>query len=417
MATAVPSGGTPYHFSAKVAILGDRGVGKTTLLDVGMVYKRGDRFRAITPANSNIPRVNAINGGNMGVSVRTHLFEVDRKSFQITFFDCPSYPRRNQTRYCAGVAAIVCVFDVSKIATYSFARLCLHAAATTLGPLAANVVRVLVGNTVGDGGEASRPRAVPAAAARAYAASQRRMAYVEAATVRGNGVKAVFDAVLGGIADNVPNPPEPSLLLSRGIKLGTGLLSNHHFRTVLFSNAWDRCEAWRNTDAPPAAKSRRAPDRPEQRGTTPPKKLEGAGAKAAEAEAQARKAEWWDKKERDRIEAQERKARENAARRAEVAREARALAAKPIRGSAIKKMHAKSDEKHRILGESRNSIDVRMQAKHQHEESVRARARKRTSAQVNKRATDYELLDRRLSEQYHRTQDVGRQTYSMLDLS
>ena len=28
-------------------------------------------------------------------------------------------------------------------------------------------------------------------------------------------------SVLGGIADNVPNPPEPSLLVHRGIKLGT----------------------------------------------------------------------------------------------------------------------------------------------------------------------------------------------------
>ena len=70
-----------------------------------------------------------------------------------------------------------------------------------------------------------------------------------------------------------------------------------------------------------------------------------------------------------------------------------------------------------LLGESRGSIDMRMKAKREHEAGVRARAQKRSQAAVSKRQTTMGLLDRRLSEQRHRQHDIGRQAYSMMDLS
>ena len=49
------------------------------------------------------------------------------------------------------MSAICAVFDVNRQATYDFAKNVMYAVSTTLGPQATNVVRVLVGNTPGDG--------------------------------------------------------------------------------------------------------------------------------------------------------------------------------------------------------------------------------------------------------------------------
>ena len=79
-----------YHFSFKVAICGDTGVGKTTLLE-----GEGASSYARTSGDTTV-----------GINFRVKFYEVDGQTYRVQFWDCPGAERymKLTSRYCAGAA-------------------------------------------------------------------------------------------------------------------------------------------------------------------------------------------------------------------------------------------------------------------------------------------------------------------------
>ena len=61
------------------------------------------------------------------------------------------------------------------------------------------------------------------------------MQYFETSGLNGAGVNEAFSALFSQVVASIPNPPEPSLLLKRGITIGRKLAENTRFRRALFS--------------------------------------------------------------------------------------------------------------------------------------------------------------------------------------
>ena len=60
------------------------------------------------------------------------------------------------------------------------------------------------------------------------------MDHFETAALSSRNVNEVFQNVFTQIVENLPKPPEPSLLLRKGVKLGGKMLSDPEFRQSLF---------------------------------------------------------------------------------------------------------------------------------------------------------------------------------------
>ena len=105
MSTSVEDLAGGYHFSFKVVICGDSGVGKTTLLDSEgtSAYSRG--------GNSD---------NTVGINFRIKFYEVEGQTYRVQFWDCPGAGRyRNlNSRFCAGAAGAILVFDVNNRITF-----------------------------------------------------------------------------------------------------------------------------------------------------------------------------------------------------------------------------------------------------------------------------------------------------------
>ena len=63
------------------------------------------------------------------------------------------------------------------------------------------------------------------------------MAYFETSCVTGSNCDAVFRSIFALVVESIPNPPEPSLLLKKGIKLGKKMLNDRKFKQALFATA------------------------------------------------------------------------------------------------------------------------------------------------------------------------------------
>ena len=71
-------------------------------------------------------------------------------------------------------------------------------------------------------------------------AQQHSCRYFETSALRNEKVPEVFSSLIERIVAQIPNPPEPSLLLQKRIQIGKSLAENKSFRAALF-------------DMPPAA--------------------------------------------------------------------------------------------------------------------------------------------------------------------
>ena len=93
-----------YHFSFKVVICGDSGVGKTSLLD-------GEGTSAYARASGD---------QGSGINFRVKFYEVEGKTYRVQFWDCPGAERyMNLTgRFSAGSAGAIIVFDVNNRASF-----------------------------------------------------------------------------------------------------------------------------------------------------------------------------------------------------------------------------------------------------------------------------------------------------------
>ena len=87
--------------------------------------------------------------------------------------------------------------------------------------------RVIVGN------KADGESQVTAAEALAFA-QKHNCKYFEAVALRNEQVSEAFSSLIARIVAQIPNPPEPSLLLRKRIKIGKQLADNKSFRAALF---------------------------------------------------------------------------------------------------------------------------------------------------------------------------------------
>jgi small GTP-binding protein len=202
-----------YHFSFKVAICGDTGVGKTTLLE-------GEKAQSYARTTGDT---------TVGINFRVKFYEVDGRTYRVQFWDCPGAERymKLTSRYCAGAAGAIFVFDVNNRATFDHISDWVRQVEKN-GP----ILKVLVGNKVDDNSRGSG-REVTSQEAEAFA-DKNGLDYFETSALTGLRVNHVFQGIFTQIVESMPNPPEPSLLLKKGIKLGKKMLTNRKFRQSLF---------------------------------------------------------------------------------------------------------------------------------------------------------------------------------------
>ena len=87
-----------YHFGLKVVVVGDSGVGKTSLLDCNSSSSKKASLK-VEPT--------------VGVSLSVKLCQVEGKTYRIQFWDCPGAERfmKLTTRFAAGATGFLFVFD------------------------------------------------------------------------------------------------------------------------------------------------------------------------------------------------------------------------------------------------------------------------------------------------------------------
>lgn len=206
-----------YHFSFKVVICGDSGVGKSTLLD-------GEGTSAYARVSGDVVS---------GISFRVKFYEVEGKTYRVQFWDCPGAERYlNLTgRFCAGSAGAILVFDVNNRSTFEN----IERWANEVEKFG-SMTKVLVGNKVdqldGSKREVTREEMQELG-------SRLGIDHFETAALNGQNVNHVFQSIFTQIVENFPSPPEPSLLLRKGVKLGGKMLADPEFRHSLFKSGDD----------------------------------------------------------------------------------------------------------------------------------------------------------------------------------
>ena len=202
-----------YHFSFKVCICGDSGVGKTTLLD-------GEGTSAYVRGGSS--------DNTAGINFRVKFYEVDGKTYRVQFWDCPGATRymKLNGRYCAGAAGAIVVFDVNKRATFeNIEKWCQQI------DMFGNILKVLVANKVSEKGGSHR---VVHQDEIESLVDRLGLEYFETDALTNQNVAPIFQNIFTQVVENMPKPPEPSLLIRKGIKLGGKTLSNQEFKEALF---------------------------------------------------------------------------------------------------------------------------------------------------------------------------------------
>eukprot|EP00735_Rhodelphis_limneticus_P008967 TRINITY_DN2431_c0_g2::TRINITY_DN2431_c0_g2_i2::g.8753::m.8753 TRINITY_DN2431_c0_g2::TRINITY_DN2431_c0_g2_i2::g.8753 ORF type:complete len:209 (+),score=17.46,sp/Q01890/YPT1_PHYIN/31.58/2e-20,Ras/PF00071.17/3.3e-18,Miro/PF08477.8/5.4e-07,Miro/PF08477.8/2.8e+03,Arf/PF00025.16/0.00017,SRPRB/PF09439.5/0.018 TRINITY_DN2431_c0_g2_i2:188-814(+) len=199
-----------YHFCMKIAILGESKVGKTPLLLGSSTDAKGD----CTP--------------NSSVNFQLRLYHKEGKSHLVQLWDVKGARRHLMLSqyYSAGAAGLIFVFDVTE--TGSLEKL-IDWEREALKAACSSCVKILVGNTWRCN---ERKKEVSSEAAQAFAVKHG-MFLMYASDV--SEFDAAIRMTLSRIMDSVPWPPEPSLLLSHGIKVGRKLADDPQYREALFS--------------------------------------------------------------------------------------------------------------------------------------------------------------------------------------
>jgi hypothetical protein len=118
------------------------------------------------------------------------------------------------------------VFDLTRRSSFERIPLWLETVEATNPDLP----RVLVGNKSDGETEVSAEEAV------AFA-QQHGCKYFETSAIRNDQVPEAFSSLIARIVAQIPNPPEPSLLLRKRIQIGKSLAENKSFRAALFDMA------------------------------------------------------------------------------------------------------------------------------------------------------------------------------------
>eukprot|EP00002_Diphylleia_rotans_P026121 TRINITY_DN5196_c0_g2_i5.p1 TRINITY_DN5196_c0_g2~~TRINITY_DN5196_c0_g2_i5.p1 ORF type:complete len:131 (+),score=15.19 TRINITY_DN5196_c0_g2_i5:122-514(+) len=91
-----------YHFAFKVVVVGDPGVGKTSLVIRHTTEQDGGAVPKILPGKQSV-----------GINFRNKTYLYDGKTYRVQFWDAPGAERymKLTARYCAGTAAAIFVYD------------------------------------------------------------------------------------------------------------------------------------------------------------------------------------------------------------------------------------------------------------------------------------------------------------------
>jgi hypothetical protein len=211
-----------YHFAWKMMVLGDTGVGKTTLL---RHHVQDDEAIDVS--------VEAERGYCADFVMKS--YERDGRKHVIHWWDIPGSDRGDPgtvTRLCAGAAGGILVFDHDVPESFQQLGTWLKAARKgCVGGVHGHGTWALVGNSIGV--EAAGEGVVSQADAQKFA-EDNGMRYFEGTD---SSLSFFHDAafeVLSNIAELIPQPPEPSLLFRQGIAVGGLLASDVNVRQQLF---------------------------------------------------------------------------------------------------------------------------------------------------------------------------------------
>mmetsp|Transcript_26700 Transcript_26700/g.51805 ORF Transcript_26700/g.51805 Transcript_26700/m.51805 type:complete len:219 (+) Transcript_26700:106-762(+) len=204
-----------YHFSFSLLVVGESSVGKSELVNCTLP----DASKRATP-----PPKDPI--GDTGVQCRTHTYESRGARYQILMWEVPGAPRYLQSvpQYAAVAAGIMVVFDLSRRATFDRVKLWLD----IVERCCPDMPKVLIGNK-----SDKQPSEVEAQEAVALA-SGHGCKYFETSASRNEQVSEAFSSLIARVVAQIPNPPEPSLLLRKRIQIGRQLAENKSFRAALF---------------------------------------------------------------------------------------------------------------------------------------------------------------------------------------
>uniref|UniRef100_A0A7S0L5P4 GTP-binding protein n=1 Tax=Coccolithus braarudii TaxID=221442 RepID=A0A7S0L5P4_9EUKA len=205
-----------YHFSFSLLVVGETSVGKSQL--IACTLPEG-------PLKTVAPRDVV---ADEGVQCKPHVYESRGARYQILMWEVPGAPRYVSTvpRYAAISAGLVLVFDVSRRATFDRVIKWLEAADAT----SPDMPKVLVGN------KSDLPAEVIAEEAIELAQTHD-CKYFETCATSNEQVPEAFSSLIALIVGQIPNPPEPSLLLRKRIQIGKQLAENKSFRAALFDMA------------------------------------------------------------------------------------------------------------------------------------------------------------------------------------
>mmetsp|Transcript_28926 Transcript_28926/g.51670 ORF Transcript_28926/g.51670 Transcript_28926/m.51670 type:complete len:212 (+) Transcript_28926:364-999(+) len=199
-----------YHFRFKFCFIGDNGVGKSALLD------------ALTQKFGKVLETEAVEE----MHFKSVVFVDETTYYRIHYWDLPGSDRYLPltSRYAAGATAAIFVFDISKRSSFDRMELWLQEC---------QKVEILTKLLIGNHPERSRDAVVTHPEANALA-SKYGMEYFDLNPFDENSLARIFEHIFNSIVANIPNPPDPGMLLGKGISLGRRLINDPKFRTALF---------------------------------------------------------------------------------------------------------------------------------------------------------------------------------------
>lgn len=205
----------PPELEATVAVLGDPGTGKSTLL-------RAEVDRALD--GSAAP---ALAGSPLVANRRTKAYALGGRRWHVHFLDVPGSERfrRSAAWHTAGAAAAVYVVSLHSRPSVEHAR---EWAARTAGARRCGGGFIIANHT-----QTCAPL-VKMAEVQEMAARLGMRAF-ETSTVNGSGIADAFRTIVEAVAADVPDVPEPGALVHKGVKVCPSLVVAPTFQRQLYS--------------------------------------------------------------------------------------------------------------------------------------------------------------------------------------
>eukprot|EP00002_Diphylleia_rotans_P026119 TRINITY_DN5196_c0_g2_i1.p1 TRINITY_DN5196_c0_g2~~TRINITY_DN5196_c0_g2_i1.p1 ORF type:complete len:213 (+),score=42.96 TRINITY_DN5196_c0_g2_i1:122-760(+) len=190
-----------YHFAFKVVVVGDPGVGKTSLVIRHTTEQDGGAVPKILPGKQSV-----------GINFRNKTYLYDGKTYRVQFWDAPGAERymKLTARYCAGTAAAIFVYDVHSQSSLDHIEDWISRLQQS-----ETIVKVLVGN-MADSEDRKRTREVSQDKALAFA-QKHNMEYFETSALTGMRVDDAFNAAFTKVSTTSDKIWKSAPPINRGI--------------------------------------------------------------------------------------------------------------------------------------------------------------------------------------------------------